>query len=996
MMRSALAQALVVAAALTVLLPSAVMAQSGIAGQVKDATGGALPGVTVEASSDVLIEKTRTAVTDGEGQYRFVDLRPGTYALTYSLVGFNTIRREGVQLPADFTASINIEMRVGALEETLTVTGSAPLVDVQSTGRSQVLTRDVLDAIPTGRDFRSIGQLVVGVTLSRPDVGGSQGMQQTYFATHGLNARNTTVQVDGMMMNSTRGDNAINPYFNDAMNQEVSYETTGVGADVSAGGVRINMIPREGGNRFSGAFFSAWSDGAWQADNLTQRVRDRGLRANDKIDKIYDFNLSVGGPVMKDKLWFFTSARKWGVNSPVADVFFVPSGTPFPTGSAQCQSGALDCEQAIDDQQITSGMARLTWQISTKNKLGVYYDRLSKTRGRDMTAGTDPATASFTWRSPVYYTTQVKWTSTVSNKLLLEVGYGSNVNITVQEMQDGFAQERGSAAWFAGAARTDRDLGTNWAATTNIPTFAPYKYVFQAAASYVTGSHAVKFGVQFQRGSFETRQDANADLQQAYRSGVPDSVVIRNTPFRFRDTMNRDLGLYVQDTFTLKRLTLNGGLRVEFLNAENSALTSGQGRFAPERSFPAVPDLPNWKDIAPRFGAAYDLFGNGKTALKFSLNRYNDSRTTGIAAQYNPLALATARLNWTDLNGDDIAQGGLGFNADGTRQTPCVYLTPGCEINFAQLPANFGIRSLRDYDPETQRPYNVMSSIGIQHQLLPNLSVTGAMIQNRFYQLPIRDNTLRTRDDYTPITVYSPIDGEAFPVYNLAASKLTQVRELDTTATSQRKQLFTGYEFTFNARLPGGANLFGGSATQRNLTVTCDEPDNPNFDRFCDQRNTGVPFLTQMKLAVSYPLPFFGIQLGGTFQSYPGALIGTTDQLSGTTWLITPTTRYAANCPGACTPGALVMPGLTEASVTVPLRPLGTEYLDRLNQLDVRGSKVFNVGRTRLEAQVELFNVLNSDAILTVRGNNFGTAAYQQAASTIQGRVIRVGAQMKW
>ena len=454
MIRSGLVRALFGAVVTVMLLPAAAAAQSGIAGQVKDATGGALPGVTVEASSDVLIEKTRTVVTDGEGQYRLIDLRPGTYELNYSLAGFATIRREAVQLPADFVASINIDMRVGSLEETLTITADAPLVDVQSTGRSQVLTREVLDAIPTGRSFQSVGQLVVGVQLSRPDVGGSQGMQQTYFAAHGMNPRNTTVQVDGMMMNSTRGDNAVNPYFNDAMNQEVSYETTGSGADVSAGGVRINMIPREGGNRFSGALFSAWSDGAWQANNLTQRLKDRGLSAVDKVDKIYDFNFSLGGPIRQDKLWFFSSVRKWGVDSPVADVFYVPSGIAFPTGFAQCKSGALNCEQAIDDQQITSGMARVTWQMSSKNKLGVYYDRLFKTRGHDMTAGTDPDTASFTWESPVYYTTQVKWTSAVSNKLLLEAGYGSNVNITVQKMQAGIAQERGSAAWFAGAAVT--------------------------------------------------------------------------------------------------------------------------------------------------------------------------------------------------------------------------------------------------------------------------------------------------------------------------------------------------------------------------------------------------------------------------------------------------------------------------------------------------------------------------------------------------------------
>ena len=972
------------------LAPRLVLAQSGIAGTVRDATGGVLPGVTVEASSDALIERTRSVVTDGEGQYRIVDLRPGQYQLTFSLAGFSTVKREGIQLPADFIAAINADLRVGSLEETLTVTGDAPLVDVQSTARSQVLSREVLDAIPTGRSFQSVGQLVVGVQLSRPDVGGSQAMQQTYFSVHGMTSRNTTVQVDGMMMNSTRGDNQVNPYFNDAMSQEISYETTGAGADVSAGGVRINMIPREGGNRFSGAAFTAWSDGAWQADNLTQDLKDRGLSAVGKIDKIYDFNFSIGGPLKQDKLWFFTSARKWGVDSPVADSFYAPQGVPFPTAFPQCKAGTVSCEQGLDDQQITSGMLRLTWQISSKNKLGAYYDRLYKTRGHDMTAGFDPATASFKWRSPVYYTTQIKWTSTLSSKLLLEAGYGSNVNVTVQSLQDGVEQPRGTAAWYAGASRTDRDLGTTWAAPDNVPTFVPTKYYLTSAVSYVTGSHNIKGGVQFGTGWFETRQDALADLQQNYRTGAPDSVVIRNTPFRYRDTMNRDLGMYIQDSWTFRRLTLNGGLRFEGLNAENSPLTSGAGRFAPERSFPKTPDLPDWHDIAPRFGLAYDLFGNAKTAVKFSLNRYNDSRTTGIAGMYNPLALATARLTWRDLNNDDIAQGELG----------CVYLTAGCEIDLRQMPTNFGIRSLRTYDPDTERPYNVIANIGVQHQLLPRLSVTGSFVKNQFYKLPIRDNVLRTRADYAPVSVVSPLDGELITIYNLDRSKLSAVSEVDTTATSDRKQIFTAFEFTFNARLPGGATLFGGTSTDQNVTVQCDDPDNPNNDRFCDLRDAGTPYRTQLKIAGTYPLPWWGIQLGGSLQSYPGAVIGaptaTIPNSSGTNWLLTNTTRYAADCPGPCTPGAFVIPTLTDASLTVPLRPYGTEFLDRLTQLDVRGSKTFTLNAYRIEAQIELFNLLNSDAADTVRGVNYGTAAYQQAASAVQGRIIRLGAQVKW
>jgi hypothetical protein len=199
------------------LLPAAARAQSGIAGIVRDSSGGVLPGVAVDATSDALIERTRTVFTDSQGQYRLDNLRPGLYMVTFTLTGFNTVKREGIDLPADFIAPINMEMRVGSLEETLTVTGAAPVVDVQSTARTQVLPRDVLDAIPTGRSFQSISQLVVGVTLNTPDVGGTAGMQQSYMSAHGMSSANNTVQVDGMNMNSTRGDNQVQAYYNDAM-----------------------------------------------------------------------------------------------------------------------------------------------------------------------------------------------------------------------------------------------------------------------------------------------------------------------------------------------------------------------------------------------------------------------------------------------------------------------------------------------------------------------------------------------------------------------------------------------------------------------------------------------------------------------------------------------------------------------------------------------------------------------------------------------------------
>ena len=515
-------------------------------------------------------------------------------------------------------------MRVGSLEETLTVTGDAPLVDVQRRP-TQVLTRDVLDAIPTGRSFQSVGQLVVGVQLSRPDVGGSQGMQQTYFRVHGMTSRNTTVQVDGMMMNSTRGDNQVNPYFNDAMSQEVSYETTGAGADMSGGRRAHQHDSARGRQPVQRRVLHAWySDGAWQADNLTQDLKDQGLTAVDKIDKIYDVNFSIGGPVRQDKLWFFTSARKWGVNSPVADVFYTPAGRAVPGGLRRsARPGRSAASRRSTTSRSRAAWSRLTWQMSRKNKLGVYYDRLYKTRGHDMLAATDPRTASFTWRRPCTTRRKSSGPPRSATRLLLDAGYGSNVNMTVQNMQDG----RRKGAWHGGVVREGgahsiATLGPTWAATNNIPTFVPTKILCRrrprptSPARTPSSRRAVADRLVRARG--RTRK---ADLQQDYRTGVPDSVVDSQHPVplsRHDEPRPRSVRAGLLD---VQAADVNGGIRLEGLNArEQPGAHVGAGRFVPAAVVSEDAGICRTGGTSRRGSAsAYDLFGNAKTALKFSI-----------------------------------------------------------------------------------------------------------------------------------------------------------------------------------------------------------------------------------------------------------------------------------------------------------------------------------------------------------------------------------------
>src|SRR5687768_4207785 len=430
---------LFVAVAVLLVLPAAAHAQSAMTGTVKDTSGAVLPGVTVEAASDALIEKSKVAVTDGEGRYLIPDLRPGNYVVSFSLTGFSTVRREGITLPSEFTMTLNADLRVGALEESITVTGDAPVVDVTTAVHTQVLNREAIDAIPTGRSIQGMGQLIVGINLSTPDTGGARAMQQTYMTTHGMTQAQNTVLVDGMMVNGLQGDGAIQSYFNDAMNQEVSYQTAGIGADTQAGGVRLNMIPREGGNRFSGDFKTAYRPGEWQGTNITQRHLDRNLTAGNATDRIIDFTFAQGGPVMKDKLWFFGSARYYSVNNYIA-------GTFFDDGS-----------QGIDDQFIKSALLRMTWQVTSKTKLSAYFDEIDKYRGHDMQSGYDPETAAVVWYSPAYHTASAKLTNTLTSRLLVEGGWSNNTEYYTNSYQDGIEQPRFSLAWYNTVARTEAD-----------------------------------------------------------------------------------------------------------------------------------------------------------------------------------------------------------------------------------------------------------------------------------------------------------------------------------------------------------------------------------------------------------------------------------------------------------------------------------------------------------------------------------------------------------
>jgi carboxypeptidase family protein len=935
-------------------------AQSGIAGVVKDTSGAVLPGVTVEASSPALIEKTRTAVSDGAGQYRIIDLRPGDYTVVFTLAGFNTIRREGVNLPGNFTATIDAEMRVGSLEESITVSGQTPIVDVQSATAQQVLTRELLDAIPTGRSIWANAGMLSGVTLSSPDVGGAAGMQQRYMAVHGSLRRDNAIQVDGMSVNGIEGDGAIQNYFNQGMFEEMTYQTSALGAEVQSSGVRLNMISKEGGNAFKGSVFFSHTPGSWQSNNFTTALAATGLRAPNRVERIFDQNFGLGGPVLKDRIWFYSTFRRWGVDQTITDSFYNadPTHRTFIPDVGR---------PTVDDNVIKSGAARMTFQISRPHKFSAYLDRIVKFRGHECPALSAEEACGI--RSPKrYFTAQAKYTGTLTNRLLVEGGWSEN--------DETYSTQEAQPSWKPGdVGRLDRTTTERWTAPIGPYYFrVPDRHTFTATASYVTGSHSFKTGMQLGKGGNQHSRTINGsmDLYQEYRTmnGVrsPVSVIVYNTPQSAAETIKYDLGIFVQDSWTYKRLTINPGIRYEAFNTYVPEQSSPAGRFVPARHFDKIENLPNWRDWAPRFGGAYDVFDDGKTAIKAHVGKYMVAfSTVGFAAIYNPMVIQSDRRTWRDLNGDDIAQDN--------------------EIGPVNTPFNISGQSNRTPDPEIRRPYQWETSVGMQREVVPGVSVTANWVRRAFYRQFWTDNILVSPSDYTIVNVPNPlVPGEMIPIYNLNSTKLAQVNEIDRNSDKNGKW-YSGVDLGFTARVRGG-NVFGGTSIGRTITANC-EVENPNSLRFCDQRELDIPYLAQFKLAGSYPLPY-GVQVSGTWQGYPGSPSGTERQDINYSSAVNRVQDPSLNVDYVV--DRTIVPSLTVSSVTVPLFEPGTKYLDRWNQIDLRLAKKFQYHRTNFQVQFDVFNLLNSSSILSVV-ETYGPSL-DRPTEILQGRLFALGAQM--
>jgi hypothetical protein len=998
--------------AVVLLMPAVASAQASLAGVAQDASGAVLPGVTVEASSPVLIEKTRTAVTDRNGRYSIPDLRPGTYTVTFTLTGFNQFKREGVELSGTVTITINAEMRVGGVSETITVSGESPVVDLQNTTRQVSVTQEMVSSVPSSRTPFTMGVLIPGVrrgAFMSQDAGGT--LVQTVASLEFNNSRTADqrMMVNGValstMIGGGWGGGAVP---NATGTSEFAIDVSGVDAQAATGGVRINFIPRDGGNRFSGTVFGSYAAESFASDNYTgSDVQARGLTAPGTIKGNGDFNPGIGGPIKRDKLWFFVSGRYLFAENYIAGLFFNANANK-PDQFRYVSTG----EQAWNhqDQQIYQG--RLTWQATPKNKIGVTYDNESFCNcpaGLQGVGGalTSPE-AGNDQRFPLQRFVTVDWNSPLSSRVLLEAsaihrverwggmhlqtGDGNNVESVlpgITSVTDNPSLATGGNLTYRSAAQFNNSW--NW----NIH--------YRFALSYITGTHQMKVGFNNAYGHHEntTYTDPTTPYSFGFTNGIPSSLTYRIAPYTVKVDVDRDLGLFAQDRWTLGRLTLSGGIRFDQFKNSFPPQSIAPTALAPTLniSYDHIDNL-NWKDVTPKLGANYDLFGNGKTSLKVTLNKYLEGLgTTGSLSDppnpINRLLLNTTRT-WTDFNGNfkpdcDLLNYGVNGECQALVNAPL----------FGSSQATF-----TTYDPDLmtgwgKRGNNWEFTAGVQHELLPRMSVDFRYGRRWYGNFRAMDDLSVTPADFNRFLINVPTDprlpnggGYQMTGFDLTPTAFFTPQQNFVTLASNyghQSEVFDGVSVGVNARLQNGVLLQAGAGTGRVVLNDCEVIDKlpetlqqlpfPPFTNTrvfvfsarplerCEQNRGWRPSFQGL---VSYTVPKVDVLLSGTFQNlYGNGVDANQNTFSATTTL-----------GRGFSEGPFRVFNIVEA---------GALNIERLNQIDFRVSKLFRLNRTRTSVNFDFYNLLNSNSVI---GENFtyGTA-WRTPTTILTPRLFKISAQ---
>jgi hypothetical protein len=1019
-----------IALAVLVLVPATALAQASIAGIVKDASGAILPGVTVEAASPALIEQSRVATTDASGRYRIVDLRAGTYTVTFTLPGFTTVKREGLALSGAFNATLDVEMSVGGVQETVTVTGESPIVDVQSIQRQTVIDNDVITSLPATRSYNSLMQLMPNTITqagSSSDVQTVPGM--VVFGGSGGRSNEGRVNIDGISIGSAFNGAGVSSYIPDIGNaREVAMIASGGLGEAETGGPSLNILPKEGGNTFQGNVYLSGVTQGMVGSNYTADLKQRGLTVPGDLRKIWDFTGAVGGPILHDRLWFFSTAREEGSERGVAGMF-ANKNAGDPTKFTYEADPTRPAVLAASYRMYTT---RLTLQATPRNKISVFWDEQKpceggaaagysgsacRTSGNDLVyaGSTAPPTPSASataapetaaYRDYGNRVNQAKWTSPLTNRLLLEAGYGS--------YRSRWGGKEVPGANVSDLVRITEQCAVSCAANGNIPglTYRSANWSsninantqWNAALSFVTGRQNIKIGYQ---GAllYDNRKNFMNSTSLSYRTnnGVPDQLTESISEFQIRQRVRSD-AFYGQEQWTFGRATLQGALRYDHAWSYFPEQTIGPVRFLPKAvSYDRTTGVKGYNDLWPRGGLAYDLFGTGKTSLKFSFGRYLEAaQNAGPFIALNPtsrISTSTSRT-WTDANGNWVPDCDL-LNAASQDLR-----ASGGDLCGVSTNANFGTEVFQStLDPGLLSGWGVRSGdwewgASVQQQILPRVAVELSYQRRWLVNFTVTDNRARAAGDFTQFGIVAPTD-ERLPngggytldnIYNVTPEAAARLNDnfvsLDTNYAKQL-QATNSISLNLTARPKAGVTLQGGFNTANTNSDACalqkvlpemvtDPPalGPPVYQPYCA---TSTGWVTRFTALATYTVPKVDVLVSGTMRSDQG-------QSLAANWAAPTTSTVGLDRAFA---------GIAGRTLTVNLIKPGTLYGDRVNEVDFRFAKILKFGRTRSNVGVDLLNAFNAAPVLTyLQTYSPTTSTWLRPLSVLQARYVKVSAQI--
>jgi len=1000
-------------AVLAGLLPAAAWAQVALAGTVKDASGAVLPGVTVEAASPALIEKTRSAVTDGAGQYRIESLQPGTYSVTFTISGFSTLKRDDVTLSGTGVVTINADLKVGGVAETITVTGATPVVDVQSTKTAVTLDNETMRNLPAVRSYSYVLTAVPGIQSNITDV--NTGPVFAIFPVHGGRGVESRLTVEGMNISNPPGGNQPPNYTADIGNSaEVTVQTAGGLGEFETAGVQMNIVPKQGGNNLSGLFASSGFSKGMQSDNYSSDLVNRGAGSPNPTYHVYDVNGAVGGPIMKDKLWFYMSVREQGTRRNILNVYHnLNAGDPTKWSYAPDFNNP-----GVYDRMYENYTPRITWQASSKNKFSFSWDEQPVCRTCSGTASfsgspsstTSPEADGHGEFSPQRVQT-ARWTNPVTSRLLLEAGLGNTFYQWGDRELDPNPTENLIRV-------TDVATVINPQGTVGLMTYRSQSWLLNKTdganwffnASYVTGSHSIKVGYQGNWWRDDRELHTNTqNLAYTFSGGNPISLTEYANPY-FNNGRAAMASFFAQDQWTINRLTLQGAVRYDHPWSWFPAVTQPASTFFPGVSFPNTPGVTGYNDITPRMGAAYDLFGSGKTALKVSVGKYLQGASVGnLLSNANPslripggTAAAFGNPNvtrtWTDNNKNFVADCNLqNPNAQSPATTGSIDTCGGISnVSFGSnqfVGANFDPGVLSGWGV---RPSDWSYSASVQQQLFPKASVEVGYYRRTFTQYTtggtVTDDLNIGPGDLTPFFLTAPADprlpgGGGYqigPLYNKTSAAFTRVQNLlvkSTKDVGDDTRVFNGVDVNFNVRNVRGFTFSGGTSTGKVVNDWCAivaavpeaSPSivvgaTTTLNPYCHVES---PFQTSFNGLASYIIPKVDVLISGVYRDRP-VLNGTpnnasTDQLGGS--MPANLTFTGTDAIGQAI-AKQIGRNLTGGPFTVNLLTPGTFYGggdiygSRNRSLDLSLKKIIRFGRNRLTAGLDVYNVMNADTTL--------------------------------